>query len=403
MPEPPDGADVPRRRFRPARSADSAGHENGSRTAADERALTDLDQTHSDGDQTLSDADQTSSDSDQTTADRDQHAADRDQDAADRDQAASDHDLAAGLDPEAHEFSRGIRASTTDQREHNAQARLAVADRRDAAAHARDLAATARDQAADARDLTLAARDDAEAQYHRAGAGSGAESVIRGAAARSRAARQRAMAAEQRALAARDRRAAAHDRARAAAERSQALADRQALARELAAAACDALTGARTRAAGLTELDLELDRCRRTGAPLVVAYVDVVGLKAINDSEGHAAGDAMLKRVVAHISAQLRPYDLIIRLGGDEFLCAMSNVTFADARARFRLIAAAITPSPTDDGAIRTGFAALRPDDDGAGALMARADTELIAAGPSSRHARTRRNGAFPKSHGTSS
>lgn len=86
-------------------------------------------------------------------------------------------------------------------------------------------------------------------------------------------------------------------------------------------AACDALTGARTRATGLIELDLALDRCRRTGAPLVVPYVDVVGLKMINDSDGHAAGDALLKRVVAHINAQLRPYGLIIRLGGDGF-CA---------------------------------------------------------------------------------
>jgi diguanylate cyclase (GGDEF)-like protein len=126
-------------------------------------------------------------------------------------------------------------------------------------------------------------------------------------------------------------------------------------------------------------------------------------LKAINDSEGHAAGDATLKRVVAHISAQLRPYDLTIRLGGDEFLCAMSNVTLADARARFRLIATAITPKPTHDGAIRTGIAELRPDDDGAGALIARADSELVAARPSSRQARRRRSGAFPKPHGNSS
>ena len=49
----------------------------------------------------------------------------------------------------------------------------------------------------------------------------------------------------------------------------------------------------RTRAAVLAELDHELDRCRRNDGVLVVAYADVVGLKAVNDSAGHRAGDAL--------------------------------------------------------------------------------------------------------------
>jgi two-component system, cell cycle response regulator len=62
----------------------------------------------------------------------------------------------------------------------------------------------------------------------------------------------------------------------------------------------DPLTGVRTPAAGLLELDHELERSRRRiGVRLVVVYVDVVGLKTVNDSQGHAAGDALLKRVVA--------------------------------------------------------------------------------------------------------
>ncbi|MGH2840822.1 MAG: GGDEF domain-containing protein [Solirubrobacteraceae bacterium] len=182
----------------------------------------------------------------------------------------------------------------------------------------------------------------------------------------------RARAAEQRALAAQDRHDAAQDREAAAQERLRALVDREALAREVALAETDPLTGARSRAAGLTDLERELDRCRRTGGWLVVAYVDIVGLKAVNDSEGHAAGDELIKRAVRFIRAQLRSYDLVIRLGGDEFLCAMSNMTLPDARRRF----AAIGREPYNCS-IRTGFAELEPDDSVTD-VIARADGELI-------------------------
>jgi diguanylate cyclase (GGDEF)-like protein len=87
--------------------------------------------------------------------------------------------------------------------------------------------------------------------------------------------------------------------------------------RQVELAETDPLTGVRTRAAGLLQFDHELERCRRRiDGRLVVVYVDVVGLKTVNDTEGHAAGDALLKRVVALIKKHLRPYDLVIRLRG---------------------------------------------------------------------------------------
>jgi diguanylate cyclase (GGDEF)-like protein len=333
-------------------------------------------QSLSDRDQTAADSDQTAADGDQTLADGDQISSDVDQRAADADQRASDEDLAHGVDPAAYERSRDVRRRTSLRREQAAKERLAVAARRDEIARARDLAALARDQASIARDLAMTAL---EADYEREAPSrhvTGAEVVLRAAEQRRRAAAYRARAAEHRTRSARDRDAGAADREQAAHERLQALADRKALAAQLAVAETDALTGARTRAAGLRDLDRELERCRRTSSAMVVAYVDVVGLKAVNDTDGHGAGDELLKRTVAAIRNHLRPYDLIIRLGGDEFLCAMTTMTIVDARARFSEVAAALAKA-RGVTAIRHGFAELEPDDSCA-ELIARADRELL-------------------------
>jgi len=240
-------------------------------------------------------------------------------------------------------------AAPHGRRAQSARERLHAADERDVIAEARDLAALTRDSTSDARDL---------------------------------AAPQREEAAEHDALAADDRRSAALDREQAAYERLHALVDRELLADALAQAAYDELTGARARRAGLAELDNELDRCRRTDSSLAVAYVDVIGLKALNDTEGHGAGDALLKRVVALMNDHLRSYDLIIRVGGDEFVCAMSGTTLLEARRRFDEVAIALAEGP-GSGAIRCGLAELT-EDESAGELVARADAELIGSAHSS-------------------
>jgi GGDEF domain-containing protein len=85
----------------------------------------------------------------------------------------------------------------------------------------------------------------------------------------------------------------------------------------------------------------------------------------------------MLQRVVALIRAHVRSYDLIVRLGGDEFLCAMSNMSLWDARERLSEVGDALGRS-CKTGAIRTGFAQLMADES-ATELIARADKELLA------------------------
>jgi diguanylate cyclase (GGDEF)-like protein len=268
-------------------------------------------------------------------------------------------------------------ARLTRERRLSREAMLSSAEDRDRAGHSRDLAARARDLAADARDRAMAALGVAAGQHDSSTASvTRAEVLVHAGDLRKRFAQYRAKAAEERAVAAQDRLSAADDREHAARDRLSALADRELLARQLAEAETDALTGARTRAAGLVDLEHELDRCQRTSSVLTVAYVDVVGLKAVNDTLGHAAGDVLLEDVVACIRAHLRTYDLIVRVGGDEFVCAMPNMTLDDARSRFARVAAQLATAPAH-GAIRVGYAQPTPDEPAA-ELVARADADLL-------------------------
>lgn len=266
----------------------------------------------------------------------------------------------------------GARRPDAARTDATANERLLAADRRDAIADGRYRAALARDEAAAARDRTIAELDAIDEHENGRRAVTGAEIITRAAEQRRRAARYRARAAEHRDKAAEDRAAAAADREHSARDRVHAQADREALAAQVAVAETDVVTGARGRAAGLRELDREIERCLRTGGVMVVAYVEVTGLKSVNDSAGHSAGDELLRRVATTIRAHVRPYDLVIRLGGGEFVCAMPGMSPADARERFREITLELATGRRAAG-IRTGFTELTPEDCSSD-LVARAD-----------------------------
>jgi diguanylate cyclase (GGDEF)-like protein len=191
------------------------------------------------------------------------------------------------------------------------------------------------------------------------------------------AARDRELAALDRARAADDRAQEAADRARAAAERAEALEIRAESARLLERAGTDELTGARTRQVGLERAAHELERARRTRGQLMLAFVDVDGLKQVNDSLGHQAGDALLELVGYALGSNLRPYDVIVRYGGDEFLCAMPDISPHEARARFKQIARALAAVKARYS-ISFGLAQARPDET-LPQLVARADADLLA------------------------
>jgi diguanylate cyclase (GGDEF)-like protein len=78
------------------------------------------------------------------------------------------------------------------------------------------------------------------------------------------------------------------------------------------------------------------------------------------------------------IRANVRPYDLIVRYGGDELVCAMPNLSALEARSRFEKIAAALAAA-SPNHSITFGLAAAEPDES-LQELLARADTDLLAA-----------------------
>lgn len=109
------------------------------------------------------------------------------------------------------------------------------------------------------------------------------------------------------------------------------------------------------------ELEREMARAKRTKQPFALAFVDVDDLKGTNDSLGHAAGDRLLLDTANAIRAHLRSYDLVIRFGGDEFLCALLDVTMAEAAKRFSLVNADL--AETHQASVTVGLAELEADD----------------------------------------
>jgi diguanylate cyclase (GGDEF)-like protein len=180
-------------------------------------------------------------------------------------------------------------------------------------------------------------------------------------------------AAADRAGALRDRRGGASDRAQAADDREAASADRVQSAREREASAIDELTGAHCRLEGMAELRREMARATRAKQPFVLAFIDVDDLKGSNDSLGHAAGDQLLRATVDSLRAHLHSYDLIIRFGGDEFLCGLADVTIDEAAKRFSLVNADLA---TLQMSVSVGLAAPAAGDT-VDDLIGRADEDM--------------------------
>ena len=110
-------------------------------------------------------------------------------------------------------------------------------------------------------------------------------------------------------------------------------------------AVTDSLTGLYNRHKLQESLNTEVERAKRYNRPLSIIMIDMDGLKSINDTFGHAAGDEALKFVALSIQQSIRKVDLGTRFGGDEFIVLLpeadcGEATFVAKRIREAILAA---------------------------------------------------------------
>ena len=94
----------------------------------------------------------------------------------------------------------------------------------------------------------------------------------------------------------------------------------------------DLLTGLPNRRSALEYLERQMARAMRERSSLGVILADVDHFKRVSDTYGHQAGDAVLKKMAEILSAALRPYDVVGRYGGEEFLIIVPNCDAATAQ-----------------------------------------------------------------------
>jgi len=146
-----------------------------------------------------------------------------------------------------------------------------------------------------------------------------------------------------------------------------------------ATARTDPLTGLANRRA----FERELERRLAAGSPepFCVIMLDVDGLKQVNDDRGHAAGDAVLKRVASVLSANLRSVDVVTRWGGDEFVLLMPGTDQVGAISLARRVGGTLRgpDGPSGPISVSIGTASFPLDGTTAVALLGAADRSMYA------------------------
>ena len=164
-------------------------------------------------------------------------------------------------------------------------------------------------------------------------------------------------------------------------------------ARLLRSGFTDVLTGWHNRRYLTVRLGEELARARRDRTGVVCLMLDVDHFKRVNDTWGHAAGDAVLRELAQRIESQVRVSDVAARFGGEEFVVVLPNTAVASAKLLAERIRNTISEAAVElpDGrritvTVSIGIAEVHPGPDDSDlktlgdSLIARADVALYAA-----------------------
>ncbi|HKF24652.1 MAG TPA: GGDEF domain-containing protein [Candidatus Acidoferrum sp.] len=158
--------------------------------------------------------------------------------------------------------------------------------------------------------------------------------------------------------------------------------------RLLQLATSDSLTGLFNRGYVDDRLAMELSRARRYGNPLTLAVIDADHFKALNDTHGHAAGDAVLKKLAGVLRNSFRQSDTTGRYGGEEFVLILPETDLETAERKVETLRATIAataivlPERREpvQVTISAGLASFPDDGEDAAELFAAADERMFEA-----------------------
>ncbi|GGC81008.1 bifunctional diguanylate cyclase/phosphodiesterase [Marinobacter halophilus] len=148
----------------------------------------------------------------------------------------------------------------------------------------------------------------------------------------------------------------------------------------------DPLTGLANRQLFRDRLNHVVRRCRRSGEPAALMFLDLDGFKRINDTLGHDAGDELLQQVASWLEGCVREEDSVARLGGDEFVVLLSQISGPDAATKvaetiLRRLCQRIRLNDHEVGiTVSIGITMIPHDSEDAGALMKYADLAMYRA-----------------------
>ncbi len=158
--------------------------------------------------------------------------------------------------------------------------------------------------------------------------------------------------------------------------------------RSLSLALTDGLTGLYNRRYLSVHLDGLVARAAEGGTGPALLMLDIDWFKRVNDTYGHAAGDAVLREVTARVSRHVRPFDLFARYGGEEFVVVLPETPQREAEAVAERLRMVVAEAPFEIGdpvvksavTISIGLAVTNDARETSASLLRRADAALYAA-----------------------